>query len=159
MSLTISYPFEKKFIPAIPTCDIRLLGRLSPSNFSCIESDCEAPEVIHAASHLFAIVIVAGVLSYKNPMPGNTSFGSGLPPWSKTTLDTIVLQIGFLKYMKSSTWKLNISPSGNVFSIQVLSWSDLGTEDDGFFDGKNDAPNSQELGIDNEACRSSWNDG
>eukprot|EP00434_Breviolum_minutum_P028797 symbB.v1.2.025470.t1/scaffold2474.1/size78372/2 len=25
-------------------------GRLSPSNFSCIESDCEAPEVIYAAS-------------------------------------------------------------------------------------------------------------
>lgn len=38
--------------------------------------------------------------------------------------------------MKSSTWKLNISPSGNVFSIQVLSWSDLGTEDDGFLMAK-----------------------
>lgn len=55
----------------------RLLGRLSPSNFSCIESDCEAPEVIYAASHLFAIVIVFWSFEpTTNPMPGNTSFGS-----------------------------------------------------------------------------------
>ena len=48
----------------------RLLGRLSPSNFSCIESDCEAPEVIYAASHLFAKVIVFWSFEpTTNPMP------------------------------------------------------------------------------------------
>ena len=158
MSLTISYPsypFQKKKHPCGPDhAKNRLLGRLSPSNFSCIESDCEAPEVIYAASRLKAIVIVAGVLSYKNPMPGNTSFGSGLPPWSKTTLVTIVLKIGFLEIHESQhgSWTFH---QGNVEAFR--SSARLGTEDDGFW-SKNDAPFTG-VGIDNEACRSSWNDG